>query len=220
MTDELLDTIASEPQVCSYIDMPLQHISDEMLRRMRRERDGAAVRRLIRRIRERIPGVAIRTSFIVGFPGETEADFNELLDFVAQSTFERVGVFAYSREEGTAAATFSEQIPDGVKRRRRAALMRAQAGVAAALNRRLVGTDHDVLVCGEDQRGRLHGRLASQAPEIDGVVYLRNAAAIGTLTRARIYGSSTYDLHAEVLAGITKRQLTRLENISTVPAPL
>src|SRR5574341_2107382 len=124
ITDELLTTIAGEEKVCAYIDMPLQHISDRMLRAMRRERAGAAVRGLIRRIRERIPGVAIRTAFIVGFPGETESDFAELLAFVQESRFERVGVFRYSREEGTAAASLPDQVPEMVKQRRRAALMR------------------------------------------------------------------------------------------------
>ena len=140
VTDELLDTIAREEKVCSYIDMPLQHISDRMLRAMRRERDGAAVRRLIQRMRQRIPGVAIRTSFIVGFPGETDADFAELLAFVEEARFERVGVFRYSKEEGTAAAILPGQLPERVKRHRFNLLMRAQAEVSATLNRRLVGS--------------------------------------------------------------------------------
>jgi len=198
VSEELLDTIAGEEKVCSYIDMPLQHISDRMLVRMRRERSGTAIRRLIDQMRERIPGVAIRTAFIVGFPGETDADFAELMEFVRTAQFERVGVFRYSREEGTAAATLSAQVPEAVKRRRFDALMRAQVEVSGALNQRLVGTEQSVLVCGEDERGRLFGRLPSQAPEIDGVVYLRGHAAVGCITPIVVTGASTYDLQATV----------------------
>ena len=203
VTDELLDTIAREEKVCSYIDMPLQHISDRMLRTMRRERDGAAVRRLIQRMRQRIPGVAIRTSFIVGFPGETDADFVELLAFVKEARFERVGVFRYSREEGTAAASLPGQLPERVKEHRLNLLMRAQAEVSATLNRRLVGSIQEVLVCGENDRGRCYGRLASQAPEIDGVVYLHEPAPVGRVALVRISGAGNYDLEAELLADDT-----------------
>lgn len=201
VTDELLDTIAGEEKVCSYIDMPLQHISDRMLQLMRRERDGAAIRRLLERVRRRIPGVAVRTAFIVGFPGETEADFAELLAFVQEARFERLGVFRYSKEEGTAAATFGEQVPESVKRARRAALMRAQAEISAAANRNLVGTRQTVLTCGEDDRGRPYGRLSTQAPEIDGVVHLRGTVPAGVMTPVRITASNVYDLRAEATAG-------------------
>jgi ribosomal protein S12 methylthiotransferase len=200
VTDELLDTIAEEEKVCSYIDMPLQHISDRMLQSMRRERDGAAIRRLLERIRRRIPSVTVRTAFIVGFPGETEADFAELMAFVQEARFERLGVFRYSKEEGTAAATFGEQVPESVKRARRAALMRAQAEISAAANRNLVGTRQTVLTCGEDDRGRAYGRLPTQAPEIDGVVHLHGTVQTGVLTPVRITASNVYDLRAEATA--------------------
>ncbi len=219
VTEELLQTIVGEEKVCRYVDMPLQHISDRMLRRMRRERDGAAVRRLLDRIRRRIPGVAIRTAFIVGFPGETDADFHELLEFVREAHFERVGVFRYSKEEGTAAASFSDQVPEAVKRRRRSALMRVQAEISAAANRQLIGSEQRVLVCGEDGRGRLYGRLPTQAPEIDGQVYLRGDMNVGRIVRARIVRASTYDLQAEV-AGVHVYPLTEEGNISTLPRPL
>lgn len=198
VSDELLEAIAGEEKICPYIDMPLQHISDRMLRRMRRERGGAAVRRLLDRVRRRVPGIALRTAFIVGFPGETEADFAELSQFVREARFERVGVFRYSQEEGTAAATLRDQVPETVKRQRRDALMQAQAEVSAAKNRQLIGSEREVLVCGDDERGRLYGRLATQAPEIDGVVYLHGAAAAGQIARVRITRAGTYDLHAEV----------------------
>jgi ribosomal protein S12 methylthiotransferase len=220
VTDELLDTIASEAKICPYIDMPLQHISDSMLRAMRRERDGAAVRQVIQRIRDRIPGVAIRTAFIVGFPGETEADFAELLAFVRETRFERVGVFRYSKEEGTTAATLDGQIPESIKRRRLQALMRGQAQVAASVNRELVGTEQSVLVCGTDDRGRLYGRLPSQAPEIDGVVYLRGAAPVGCITRVRITRSSTYDLRAEIIPAAPQIAVDRpMQSLYIPPSP-
>jgi len=199
VTDELLETIAAEEKICSYIDMPLQHISDRMLRAMRRERDGAAIRRLVERMRERIPGVAIRTAFIVGFPGESEADFAELLAFVTEASFERVGVFRYSKEEGTAAARLDGQVSEAIKKRRFDALMRAQAECSAAANRRLVGTTQQLLVCGEDDRGRLFGRLPTQAPDIDGVVYLRGRVEAGTIHAVRVTAAETYDLRAEVV---------------------
>ncbi len=222
VSDGLLEVIANEPKVCRYIDMPLQHISDRMLRRMRRERDGAAVRRLLERIRRRVPGIAVRTAFIVGFPGETERDFAELVDFVRSARFERVGVFRYSQEHGTAAADLRDQIPEPVKRERRDALMRAQAEVAAATNRALVGTEQRVLVCGEDERGRLYGRLPTQAPEIDGVVYVRGPAAVGSILRARITGARTYDLLGEIQSGTGDEvpPLTPGADISTFPPPL
>jgi len=222
VTDELLQTIASEEKVCRYIDMPLQHVSDHMLRRMRRERDGASVRRLLDRIRRRIPGVAVRTAFIVGFPGETDADFHELLGFVREAHFERVGVFRYSKEEGTAAASFGDQLPEAVKRRRRSALMRVQAEISAAANRRLIGSEQKVLVCGEDERGRLYGRLPTQAPEIDGQVYLRGDTNVGQIVRARIVRADTYDLQAELAGvhGVRMYPLTQAGNISRLPPPL
>jgi ribosomal protein S12 methylthiotransferase len=210
VTDDLLETVAREDKVCSYIDMPLQHISDRMLRAMRRERDGATVRRLIHRLRARIPGVTLRTSFIVGFPGETDADFAELLTFVKETCFERVGVFRYSKEEGTSAATLPRQIPERVKQHRFDLLMRTQAEVSAALTRRLVGSMQDVLVCGDDERGRCYGRLASQAPEIDGVVYLHGVAAAGRIVAARITNATTYDLDAELLAHDALTEVARI----------
>jgi ribosomal protein S12 methylthiotransferase len=200
VTDELLDTIAGEAKICPYIDMPLQHISDRMLRAMRRERDGAAVRRLVRRIRERMPHVALRTSFIVGFPGETDADFAELVAFTKKTAFDRVGVFRYSKEEGTVAAALPGHLPERVKRHRYNLLMRVQAEVSAGINRGLVGSVQEVLVCGEDDHGRSYGRLASQAPDIDGVVYLRAQSPPGHIVSVRIRGAGTYDLEGELLA--------------------
>ena len=202
VTDELLDTIASEEKICPYIDIPLQHISDRMLRQMRRERDGAAIRGLIERIRTRIPAVALRTAFIVGFPGETEEDFAELLHFVTEARFERMGAFRYSKEEGTAAAALADQVSEAVKKRRWAELMGVQARISLTANRRMIGSEQPVLTCGEDSQGRLYGRLATQGPDIDGVVFLRGGASPGQIVRARITSATTYDLQAQIVREI------------------
>lgn len=191
---ELLSAIAEVESVCKYIDMPLQHISDRMLRSMRRERSGAAVRRLIQQIRTAVPGIALRTSLIVGYPGETEEDFSELLDFVRETRFDRLGVFEYSREENTDAYGLSEQVHSATKKRRQREVMKAQAAVAAEVNGALVGSEQDVLVCGEDGEGGFHGRLSTQAPEIDGMAHLEGDATPGQIVRARVVSADVYDL--------------------------
>src|SRR6266403_2137799 len=197
VTDELLEVMATEPPVCQYLDMPLQHISDRMLRAMRRERSGAAIRRLLARVRAAVPGVALRSAFIVGFPGETEDDVRALCDFLEEAEFERVGVFTYSREEGTAAATLPDQVAEAVKRERRARVMAVQARVAARRAAAQVGQGVEVLI--EDARGRtLVGRTRTQAPEIDGVIRLIGAAAPGTIVPGVVTGADTYDLRGEV----------------------
>ena len=199
VTDELLEVIADEPAVCNYLDMPLQHISDRLLRAMRRERSGAAIRRLIARIRRAVPAIALRTSFIVGFPGETEADVRELCAFLEEAEFDHVGVFRYSQEENTPAAALPSQVPEPVKAERWKRVMAAQAGVArrrAAAHR---GRTAEVLVEGRDARGRLMGRTRGQAPEIDGRTYLRGRAEAGDLVQARIDGAETYDLIGEIV---------------------
>jgi ribosomal protein S12 methylthiotransferase len=202
LTDELLDVIAHEPKVCSYIDIPLQHINDRILRAMRRERSGRSLRALIARLRRRIPDLVLRTSFIVGFPGETDAEFAELLDFVEEAAIDHVGVFRYSREEGTPAATLAGQVPETVKRRRYRALMQAQARVAAASNAARVGRVEEALVCRVDERARVLGRTRGQAPDIDGTIVLEGAEpAPGDLVQARIVEAGTYDLRGVVLGG-------------------
>jgi ribosomal protein S12 methylthiotransferase len=200
VTDELLEVIADEPAVCKYLDIPLQHITDRMLRAMRRERSGQAIRELLARIRGAVPGIALRSSFIVGFPGETEADVRALCDFVAEAALERVGVFCYSHEENTAAGALVDDVPEDEKRARRARVLAVQAEVAARRNADQVGRTMDVLV--ERAEGRvLVGRTATQAPEIDGVIHLRGRAAPGDMVRVRVTGASTYDLRGEVLEG-------------------
>jgi ribosomal protein S12 methylthiotransferase len=204
VTDELLDAVAELPNVVKYIDMPLQHADDAMLRAMRRERSAASLVRLIDRVRGRIPGVALRTSFIVGFPGETDAAFQSLLHFVRGEQFDRVGVFTYSREESTAANDMAGQVPERVKRQRRAQLMELQSAISAERNRGLVGREMEVLVEGmvPGRPHKLRGRLATQAPEIDGAVFLSGDAEAGDFVSARIDRALTYDLHGQVTAAI------------------
>jgi ribosomal protein S12 methylthiotransferase len=177
--------------------MPLQHISDRMLRAMRREKSGDGIRRLLERIRTQIPGVVLRTSFIVGFPGEQEEDFRQLLDFVDEAQIEHVGVFRYSQEEGTTAGTLPNQVPDEVKQERWQRLMERQALVVRRKNLALIGSEQHVLACGHDVRGRLRGRTPGQAPDIDGVVYLnRTEVEIGEIIPVCIQAASGYDLRA------------------------
>jgi ribosomal protein S12 methylthiotransferase len=197
VTDELLEVIATEPAVCKYLDMPLQHITDRMLRAMRRERSGAAIRRLVARIRAAVPGIALRSSFIVGFPGETEDDVRALLDFLAEAELERVGVFTYSQEENTAAAILPAQVPETAKRERRARVMAAQARVAARRAAAQVGRRVEVLV--EDVRGGAPvGRTRTQAPEIDGVIRLSGRAVPGEIVAAVVTAGETYDLRGAI----------------------
>ena len=159
--------------------------------------------RLLDRIRHRIPGVALRTSFIVGFPGETEVAFSRLVDFVRAQRFDRVGVFIYSREENTGAYDLADQVPARVMRARRARLMELQAEVALEKNRGLVGQEVEVMVESHAPgQARLQGRTASQAPDIDGMVFLRGEAEPGEFVRARIERAFTYDLHARVIDAI------------------
>jgi ribosomal protein S12 methylthiotransferase len=199
VTDDLLHVIATEPAVCKYLDMPLQHIADDMLRAMRRERSGAAIRRLLRRIRAAVPGIALRSAFIVGFPGETEAHVDELCDFLEEADLDRVGVFRYSPEEGTHAAGLAGQLPERVKRRRWERVMETQARVAARRSRAQVGCEVEVLVEGEGRKpGWLVGRSRDRAPEIDGMVLMRGEASPGDLVRVLVTGADTYDLRGVV----------------------
>lgn len=204
VTDELLDAIAELPKVVKYIDMPLQHGDDAMLRAMRRERSAASLVRLLDKVRARVPQVALRTSFIVGFPGETDAAFRNLVGFVRAEQFDRVGVFTYSREENTDAHDMDGQVAERVKRARRAELMEVQSAISHRKNRELVGKEIEVLVEGPapGRAQKLRGRLASQAPEIDGAVFLTGDAEAGEFVSARIHRAQTYDLHGEVTAAI------------------
>ncbi len=208
VTDELLDAVASLPKVVKYIDMPLQHADDAVLRAMRRERSVTGVRRLLDRARKRIPGVVLRTSFIVGFPGETEEAFGRLVDFVREQEFDRVGVFAYSREEDTAAFAMPGQVPQRIKRERRARLMETQAEISYRKNRGLIGREIEVLVEGAvpGRLARLRGRAQGQAPEIDGAVFFKGEAEAGEFVHVRIENALTYDLRGYLASADTERE--------------
>jgi ribosomal protein S12 methylthiotransferase len=190
-SDELIRTIAECPKVARYIDIPLQHISDPMLARMQRETSGDYIRDLIRRIRAGIPGIAIRTTFIVGFPGETEADVEELCEFVRETQFERLGVFRYSQEEGTRAAKMEEQISPKVKEARWHRVMALQHAIAANVSKGYVGRSLRVLV---EEPGVARGE--ADAPDIDGRVYVPRTLPVGAFVDVKITGYQDYDLLA------------------------
>jgi ribosomal protein S12 methylthiotransferase len=205
ITDDVLDAMAECEKVCRYVDLPLQHASAAVLKRMRRPGNRRTYDALLQRIRDRVPGVALRTTLIVGFPGETEDDYKELEHFVTDTHFDHVGVFTYSHEEGTRAFAFSDDVPAPVKRRRRNALMARQKQIVARLQRARIGTDVDVLVDGPSPEHELvvQGRLEGQAPDIDPVVFLSGCAPdtyrAGQLIRARVVDAKGYDLVAESL---------------------
>jgi ribosomal protein S12 methylthiotransferase len=207
--DDVMEAIAESSKVCKYIDLPLQHASDPVLKRMKRPGTRASYERLLDRIRRQVPGVALRTTFIVGFPGETEDDFQELLDFVDAVRFDHVGVFTYSHEEGTSAHTLTDDVPADTKQRRRSRLMEAQEQHVATAQSGLIGRHVRLLVDGPSDEHELvlRGRLESQAPEIDPVVYLTDCnpedITPGTFIEAEIVGSQSYDLVARPLSVTT-----------------
>lgn len=182
VTDELLDLYAGEETITKYIDMPLQHINDSMLKAMHRLGNRAAIERLVERIRHRVPDAVFRTAFIVGFPGETEAAFTELRNYVAQAEFDRVAVFLYSDEEDTAAVGFDRKVEREVMAERRNDLLSVQEAIAAAKGQERVGSVLEVLIDGpsEESAMLLEGRHEGLAPDIDGVVYLTDADTRGS----------------------------------------
>jgi ribosomal protein S12 methylthiotransferase len=202
ISDEVLAAMAECEKVCRYIDLPLQHASAAVLKRMRRPGNRTAYDQLLDRIRRTLPDVTLRTTFIVGFPGESDGEFAELERFVEETRFDHVGVFTYSHEEGTRAFAMPDDVPASVKRRRRNALMARQKKIVAAAQKRRIGAEVEVLVDGPsaDHDLVLQGRLRGQAPEIDPVVFLTDcdpsAIASGDLIRARIVGARDYDLIA------------------------
>jgi ribosomal protein S12 methylthiotransferase len=201
-SEALIQVFEQEPKVCKYVDIPLQHVTDPMLRRMRREVRRADTERLIDRLRERVPGVAIRTHFIVGFPGETEEDFAQMLEYVRGAELDHVGCFAYSREDGTPAGRMKEQVPERVKLARRRALMAAQREVAAKVWGRWVGRTVPVRIDAPvpGRPGVWSGRVEQQGYEVDGVTVARGAASVGALASVRVTRARQYDLDGEVVA--------------------
>ena len=202
ITDDVLDAMAECEKVCRYVDLPLQHASADVLKRMRRPGNRKTYDKLLTRIRERVPGVALRTTLIVGFPGETDHDYAELESFVADTRFDHVGVFTYSHEEGTRAFALADNVPASVKRRRRNALMARQKKIVAAAQKARIGAEVDVFIDGPSPEHALvlQGRLEGQAPDIDAVVFLTDCdperQRAGQLIKARIVGARGYDLVA------------------------
>jgi ribosomal protein S12 methylthiotransferase len=190
-SDELIKTIAECPKVARYIDIPLQHISDHMLGLMQRETSSAYIRDLVQRIRAGIPGIAIRTTFIVGFPGETEADVDELCEFIRETKFERLGVFRYSQEEGTRGAKMENQIAPKVKEARWHRVMKLQKEIAAAVSKTFTGRTLRALI---EEPGVARGE--ADAPDIDGRIYVPLTLPVGTFVDVKITGYEDYDLLA------------------------
>lgn len=202
MSDALIDLLANHPRVLPYVDMPLQHAADAMLRRMRRGHGGDRLRRVVTDLKERVPGLTFRTAFIVGHPGETEEEFEELCSFVKWAEFDRVGVFRYSDEESCASHALAGKVPARTAEKRYRKLMNLQRGIAHAKNAALVGRELDVLVEGQSDEHEfvMMGRHGGQAPEIDGQVYLSGGEARpGEIRRVRVSQASDYDLVGELI---------------------
>lgn len=206
LDDALLELIRDSDKICKYIDIPFQHVSRRLLQCMRRGKSGGAVRETVATLRSAIPGLTLRTSLIVGFPGETERDFQELLDFVEEARFERLGVFKYSREEGTAAAQMAGAVSEQEKERRWQEVMDLQSRISRKKNEALIGTIQRVIIDGLDsESGKLIGRTQAQAPEVDGAVYIDGwtlgsktaPSHLGSMVNVRISGALDYDLIGE-----------------------
>jgi ribosomal protein S12 methylthiotransferase len=206
ISDAFLDVLAEEPKAVKYLDMPLQHASQNVLKLMKRGGNRASLERLIERVRKRVPGIAVRTTFISGFPGETENDFEELLGFIKSVEFDRVGVFTYSDEEGTPAFDLPGKVPQRTATRRRNSLMKAQAKISRRKNRARVGEVVQVLFEGESKESELlwQGRLETQAPDIDGNVLINDVPdgvlpAAGEFVKVEITEGHEYDLIGRII---------------------
>lgn len=197
-TDELIDAFASLPKVCKYVDIPLQHASDTLLASMYRYDTRADVELLLAKLREKIPNITIRTTFIVGFPGENEDDFDELMDFTERQQFENAGVFQYSQEEGTVAGAMDNQLPPEVKEERYHRLMSLQASICEAVHRKREGEVLEVVVEGFEEADLAYGRSCHEAPDIDSTVFIENAQGlkVGQFVLVRILQGFTYELVA------------------------
>ena len=201
-TEELIDFLVSQPKMCKYVDIPLQHVNDELLQSMRRPDRRRDIETLIVALRKAMPEVAIRTTFIVGLPGETEPMYEELRDFVAVHRLDHVGVFMYSPEDNTPAAGFPGQVPEEVMEERYNDLMAVQAGISEEINKAAEGSEYVALLEGHDQEDADlgYGRTEREAPDIDGTVYIENASSIqvGEFVRVKIIQGFCYDRMAEV----------------------
>ncbi|WDT78363.1 MAG: radical SAM protein [Candidatus Manganitrophus sp.] len=219
-TDALIDLIAEEEKICRYIDLPLQHIDDTILKKMNRKGKRRDIERLIQKLRDRIPGVTLRSTFIVGFPGETEKEFRTLSEFIREIEFDRLGIFTYSLEEGTSAHPLGDPIAEGVKIKRQKALLEMQRKISRRKQRKMIGSVQTVLVDGLSKESDLllEGRLEGQAPDVDGVVLINDLGGMvggrngnhdtggevvnpGRFVSVRITAAHDYDLVGEIVEG-------------------
>ncbi|MBI3810693.1 MAG: 30S ribosomal protein S12 methylthiotransferase RimO [Nitrospirae bacterium] len=206
LTDELLDFMAAEPKICNYVDLPLQHINDAILRKMNRKGSSRMIWSLLTRIREKVPGVTLRSTFIVGFPGETEAQYEEIADLIREVRFDRLGVFTYSQEDGTTAHPLGNPVPAEVKTERQEKLLALQSGIIREKHASLIGTVQEVLVDGPSSETDLllEGRTEGQAPEIDGVIYINDGAASpGDIVKVEITQAGEHDLVGHIVESVT-----------------
>jgi ribosomal protein S12 methylthiotransferase len=207
LDEPLLRLIRENDKICKYIDIPVQHVSRRLLQRMRRGKSGSAVRETVEKLRAAIPGLTLRTSLIVGFPGETDEDFEQLLDFVEDTQFDRLGVFKYSEEEGTAAATMDGKVPADEKERRWQEVMDLQATISQKKNQALIGTiDRVIIEATDSESGKLVGRTQAHAPEVDGFVFVDGSEVSqeppprpGDIVDVKITDALEYDLMGEIL---------------------
>jgi ribosomal protein S12 methylthiotransferase len=206
ITDEMIEIIKTSPKLVKYFDMPLQHISDSMLKKMNRHMTKAEIIERVEKIKFEIPSAVIRTQFIVGFPGETEEDFEQLVAFIKEQEFDRVGCFMYSPEDNTAGGKMLDQIDEETKQRRHDTLMATQLKISRKKHKKFVGQIVEVLVEGESEETELllQGRMAQQAPDIDGVVLINDGRAdVGSIVKVRITESHDYDLIGEIVTEST-----------------
>jgi ribosomal protein S12 methylthiotransferase len=202
ITTDVLETIAASPKICHYIDLPVQHIDDDILKAMNRKVTSAEIKEVIAQAREIIPDVALRTSIIVGFPGETPKRFERLLQFISETKFDHLGVFTYSREEGTQAANFPSRISEVEKERRRDLIMTLQADISHSINQALIGSSQEILIEGKSDLPDFDyvGRCRRQALEIDGVTYIKGKhTKIGSIVQGKITAADDYDLFAKII---------------------
>lgn len=207
ITDELIETIKTEEKICHYLDIPIQHASDRILKRMARRTSQAQLREMIAKLRREIPDIALRTTMIAGFPGETEEDHEEVMAFVDEMEFERLGVFAYSAEEDTPAASFPDQIPEEIKEQRRDEIMELQQEIAFDQSASMIGRVLDVMIEGKvaDEPAYV-GRTYMDAPGVDGYIFVNTGELLmsGDFVRVKVTGSNDYDLIGEVYDEFTE----------------
>ena len=202
ITDELIEVVKNEDKICKYFDIPIQHISNSVLKRMNRKSNGETIRTLIKRLRKEIPGVVIRTTVMVGFPGETKEDFEELYDFVKEAKFERLGAFSFSKEEGTPAEKLKDQIHPMTKKSRYNKIMSLQQKIASETQQEMVGKELEVLIETKTFDGKYYvGRSYREVPDIDGLIYIEmvDKALEGKFVKCKITKASGYDLIGEII---------------------